>query len=67
LKGEFEMAEKLELEVEKILEIGVESLKKTGVPSSSAFFINPKGKYVVDPFDFRDCQRHFDKTYSSAV
>ena len=48
------MVEKLESEVEKILEIGVEYLKKTGVPSSSAFFINPKGKYVVDPFDFRD-------------
>ena len=48
------MAEKLELEVEKFLEIGVEYLKRTGVPSSSAFFINPKGKYVVDPFDFRD-------------
>ncbi len=48
------MAEKLELEVEKVLEIGVEYLKKTGVPSSSAFFINPKRKYVVDPFDFRD-------------
>jgi len=48
------MAEKLELEVEKILEMGIEYLKKTGVPSSSAFFINPKGKYVIDPFDFRD-------------
>ena len=48
------MAKKLDLEVEKILEIGVEYLKKTGVPSSSAFFINPKRKYVVDPFDFRD-------------
>jgi hypothetical protein len=48
------MAEKLELEVEKFLEIGVEYLKKTGVPSSSAFFINPKGNTVVDPFDFRD-------------
>jgi len=48
------MTENLELEVEKILEMGIEYLKKTGVPSSSAFFINPKGKFVVDPFDFRD-------------
>ena len=48
------MAEKLESEVEEILEIGVKLLKEDGVPSSSAFFINPKGKYVVDPFDFID-------------
>jgi hypothetical protein len=48
------MAEKLELEIEKILEVEVEYLKKTGVPSSSAFFLASKGRYMVDPFDFRD-------------
>ena len=48
------MAEKLELEVEKFLEIGVEYLKKTGVPSSTAFFHTLKGKFAIDPFDFRD-------------
>ena len=34
--------------------IGVEYLKKTGVPSSAAYFITPKKKLVIDPFDFRD-------------
>jgi hypothetical protein len=48
------MAENLELEIEKILEVEVEYLKKTGVLSSSAFFLAPKGRYMVDPFDFRD-------------
>jgi len=48
------MDRKLDLEVEKILEIGIEYLEKTGVPSSSAFFIAPKGRYMIDPFDFSD-------------
>jgi hypothetical protein len=48
------MAEKLELEVEKILEIGIEFLKEFEVPTSAAYFITPKDKLVIDPFDFRD-------------
>jgi len=48
------MAEKLDLEVEKILETGVEFLKEYGVPSSAAFFYTLKGKFEIDPFDFRD-------------
>ena len=48
------MAEKLELEVEKNLEIGVKFLIEDGVPSSAAFFHTLKGKFAIDPFDFRD-------------
>ena len=48
------MDAKLELEVEKKLEEGIEYLNQFGVPSSAAFFISPKGNFVVDPFDFRD-------------
>jgi hypothetical protein len=54
LKGEFAMAEKIELEVEKILELGIEFLKMDGVPSSMAFFYTPKGKFCIDRFDFRN-------------
>ena len=48
------MAEHLELEVEKILEMEIEFIKESRVPSSSAFFIATKGRYVIDPFDFSD-------------
>jgi hypothetical protein len=54
LKGDVLMDAKLELEVEKKLEEGIEYLNKFGVPSSAAFFISPKGNFVVDAFDFRD-------------
>jgi hypothetical protein len=54
LKGDFIMDAKLELEVERILEMGIEYLKNFGVPSSSAYFISPKGMFAVDPFDFED-------------
>jgi hypothetical protein len=48
------MDAQLELEVEKKLEMGIEYLIKYGVPSSAAFFISPKGKFMVEPFDLRD-------------
>lgn len=48
------MAEKLESEVEKILKIGVKFLKEDGMPPSMAFFYTLKGKFVIDPFDFRN-------------
>ena len=48
------MAEKIENEVENILELGIKILKEDGVPPSEAFFYTPNGKFVIDPFDFRD-------------
>lgn len=47
------MVKELKTEVEKILDLEVEFLKTGGQPSSSAFFITPTGKFVVDRIDLR--------------
>lgn len=48
------MIDTLETEVKRILDLEVDFLEESRVPPSSAYFITPREKFVVDQFDFRN-------------